>query len=287
MKSVSLKIVITYAFSGILWMIFSDLIFVFATDKNDHPVLVMGTISGFVFLVITSVILYKLISIHFKRLQRSEKQYRGYFEDNPTPMWLYNRKTLKFTDVNNSAIFNYGFAKDEFLQMSILDIRPLEEHQKVMDAVHTFEHDYKNSGVWTHMRKDGTIIFAQVASHLTYLADGPHVMVMAKDITARLQAEVQLKKVNNDLIRQNNTLKEIAWAESHNVRRPLTSILGLLEVLRGTTDEKERELCLNYIEISAAELDIMIHRVSDQINDAVTIEDDIKQKSMAFSAMLQ
>jgi PAS domain S-box-containing protein len=287
MKSVTSKIVIIYFLAGLLWISLSDILFVVIEGKKDHPILVMGSISAALFLIATGFVLHKLISLHFSQLQESEKQYRGYFQDNPTPMWLYNRKTLKFTDVNNAAINSYGFNKDEFLKMSILDIRPPEDHEKVMIAVEAFEDDYKNSGVWTHKRKNGSKFFVQVTSHLSYLHNGVHVMVMAKDITQRMRAEMQLQQVNKDLVRQNNVLKEISWAESHNVRRPLSSILGLLDVLRICTSEQEKELCINYIEISAAELDIMIHNISDLLNDAVTIEDDIKQRSMAVDAMLQ
>lgn len=287
MRSVTSKIVITYVFAGIVWIALSDVLFIAIEGPKDHPFLLMGSISALCFVILTGFLLSKLIALHHSRLQKSEQQYRGYFDDNPTPMWLYNRKTLQFSAVNNAAVSTYGFSRDEFMQMSILDIRPAEDHDRVINAVQGFDDDYKNSGIWAHKRKDGSKLFAQVSSHLTYLGDGSQVMVMATDVTQRLQTEIQLQQLNKDLVKQNNTLKEISWAESHNVRRPLSSILGLLDVLRGSNSEKEKELCINYIEISAAELDIMIHQISDQINDAVTIEDDIKQKSMAFSAILQ
>lgn len=46
------------------------------------------------------------------------------FEKNPNPMWIYDSETLRFLDVNQSAIDTYGWSREEFLKMTILDIRP-------------------------------------------------------------------------------------------------------------------------------------------------------------------
>jgi PAS domain S-box-containing protein len=56
-----------------------------------------------------------------------EERYRLLFDDNPQPMWLFDAETLAFLEVNNAAIENYGYSREEFLQMTILDIRPQED----------------------------------------------------------------------------------------------------------------------------------------------------------------
>lgn len=269
MKSIALKIVLTYQFAGVLWMALSDVLFFLISGSKSGPIIVMGTISGALFLLVTGVVLFKLINLHCNRLQQSEKQYRTYFDDNPTPMWIYDRKTLKFIAVNDAAVFNYGYTKDEFYNMTILDIRPLEHAGKVVESANNFETPYKNSGNWHHKRKDGSDIHVHITSHLTQSNNEQHVMIMAKDITKRLKTESQLKQANEELKRQNEILREISWSQSHNVRRPLASILGLLNVLRISNNELEKELCINYIEISAAELDIMVYEINEQINNAV------------------
>ncbi len=269
MKSIALKIVLIYELAGFLWIATSDVLFYKMKGSRDMPLMYLGTLSGILFLAVTGVILNKLINVHYSRLQQSEKQYRTYFEDNPTPMWIYDRKTLKFIAVNDAAVFNYGYTKEEFYSMSILDIRPPEDTDKVMDAVGSFETAYKNFGTWRHKRKDGTDIYADITSHLTLANQEQHVMIMAEDITKRLQTEEKLQRANEELRRQNELLREISWSQSHNVRRPLASILGLLNVIRISNNELEKELCINYIEISASELDIMVYDINEQINNAV------------------
>jgi PAS domain S-box-containing protein len=269
MKSIALKIVLMYELAGILWIAISDTLFCKIEGSRDMPLMYMGTLSGIVFLLVTGFILNKLINLHYNRLQQSEKQYRTYFEDNPTPMWIYDRKTLKFIAVNDAAVFNYGYSKEEFYNMTILDIRPAEDAEKVIESANNFETPYKNSGNWHHKRKDGTDIYAHVTSHLTLSNNEQHVMIMAEDITKRLETEKKLHQANEELRRQNDILKEISWSQSHNVRRPLASILGLLNVIRISNNELEKELCINYIEISASELDIMVYDINEQINNAV------------------
>ena len=59
-----------------------------------------------------------------EKLRKSEERYRYLFENNPHPMWVYDRKTLAFLDVNEAAIAKYGYSRQEFLKMTIVDIRP-------------------------------------------------------------------------------------------------------------------------------------------------------------------
>ena len=59
-----------------------------------------------------------------EKLQASELRYRLLFKANPHPMWLYDMDTLQFLEVNDAAVHYYGYSRDEFLSMSIKDIRP-------------------------------------------------------------------------------------------------------------------------------------------------------------------
>ena len=59
-------------------------------------------------------------------LRDSEERYRLLFESTPQPIWVYNEETLAFLAVNEAATRTYGFTRDEFLSMTINDIRPSE-----------------------------------------------------------------------------------------------------------------------------------------------------------------
>ena len=60
-------------------------------------------------------------------LRKSEAQYRLLFESNPQAMWVYDLATLRFLAVNCAAVRHYGYSRTEFLDMTIMDIRPPED----------------------------------------------------------------------------------------------------------------------------------------------------------------
>ena len=56
-------------------------------------------------------------------LRRSEKQYRLLFQGNPHPMWVFDLETLAILEVNEAATQHYGYAREEFLGMTLADLR--------------------------------------------------------------------------------------------------------------------------------------------------------------------
>ena len=183
MKSGALKIAAIYTVTGLLWIALSDKALNWAAAAMDIPfVLFISSIKGFAYVIVTGIILYRLILSYNSRLQESEKQYRSYFEANPSPMWIYNRRTLNFTAVNNAAIANYGYSLDEFKRMTILDIRPKADRGKVHTIVKNLKETYNDSGVWAHLKKDGTLIQVRITSHIITSGKEDHIMVMATEV---------------------------------------------------------------------------------------------------------
>src|SRR2546422_8580806 len=95
----------------------------------------------------------------------SERKYRLLFDSNPLPMWVFDRETLRFLEVNKAAIAHYGFSREEFLGMTIMDLRPPEDLPRLMDALSEPVIDQKRAGIWKHRTKDGTIIEVNITSH--------------------------------------------------------------------------------------------------------------------------
>ena len=62
-----------------------------------------------------------------RALKKSEEEYRLLFKANPCPMWLCDQQTLQFLAVNDAAIEHYGYSREEFLSMTIRDIRREED----------------------------------------------------------------------------------------------------------------------------------------------------------------
>ena len=127
-------------------------------------------------------------------LRASEERYRSLFESNPNPMWVYDVETLSFLAVNGAAVEHYGYSQDEFLAMTIKDIRPAEDIPALMDDLSTANGDAKNSAQWRHCRKDRTMIDVEVTSHdLTWLGRRAK-LALINDITERKRAEDRLRQ---------------------------------------------------------------------------------------------
>jgi PAS domain S-box-containing protein len=126
-------------------------------------------------------------------LQESEARYRMLFMANPHPMWVYDLENLAFLLINDAAVAQYGFTWHEFLNMTIKDIRPNEEIPVLMENLAQERQPLEWSGPWKHRKKDGTIIHVEILSHEFDIYGKPARLVVANDITERLQAEEALR----------------------------------------------------------------------------------------------
>lgn len=193
MRSGAFKIAAIYTVAGLLWIVLSDeLLDLFSGTMSMSLIFFISSVKGFAYVLITGLILYRLILNHDSRLQESERQYRSYFESNPSPMWIYNRRTLNYTAANNAAIAKYGYSLEEFKNMTILDIRPKEDVAKVHQTVKGLKSEYNDSGIWTHLKKDGTAIKVRITSHvITSPGKEDHVMVMATEVDPPVKSSVK------------------------------------------------------------------------------------------------
>ncbi|MDP1579554.1 MAG: ABC transporter substrate-binding protein [Candidatus Didemnitutus sp.] len=132
-------------------------------------------------------------------LQESEERYRNLFETTPNPMYIFDVETLRIVMVNEAAIHRYGYTREEFLGMTVAELRPADEAVRLQQAMK----EYSNSppkasgahaaGMWRHRCKDGTILIVEVFTHSLLLNDRPCVLALPFDITAKLAAERALR----------------------------------------------------------------------------------------------
>jgi PAS domain S-box-containing protein len=127
-------------------------------------------------------------------LRESEQRYRVLFESNPNPMWVYDLETLAFLGVNEAAISHYGYSRDEFLSMTIKDIRPAEDVPLLMENVAQVTEGLDEAGVWRHRKKDGTVIDVVITSHTIAFGGRRAEVVLAHDVTEKRRAEEDLVK---------------------------------------------------------------------------------------------
>jgi PAS domain S-box-containing protein len=213
-------------------------------------------------------------------LRESEERHRKLFDNNPHPTWVYDRETLRFLAVNHAAVKKYGYSSDEFLAMTIKDIRPPEDVPLVLESVSAVRNGNENSGIWRHRQKDGTSIDVEITSYALNFSGRPAEVVVAVDITQRKRDEEERRKFIATLATTNEELelrnREVEHATklkskflasmSHELRTPLNAIVGFSDLLAdevpGQLNPKQKRF-VNHIKQGSAHLLQLINDILD------------------------
>lgn len=132
-----------------------------------------------------------------ERLRDSEVRHRRFFELAPYPTWVFDRQTLGFLAVNEAAVREYGYSREEFMRMTLVDLRPPEEVPDLVADVERIGSDAPKRRIWRHLRRDGREIEVEITAGSISFGDRPARIVIARDVTAeqrmtqRLQASEQ------------------------------------------------------------------------------------------------
>ncbi len=134
-------------------------------------------------------------------LLESQQRFRSLFNNNPVPMWVYDQQTLRFLEVNEAAMQEYGYTREEFMQLTLFDIRPAEERNALQHLLQV-RHKTEERGPleYTHRRKDGTSFLVELQSH-ALPPQGAHIprLVVALNIHEREQAIEKLRRSEQQL----------------------------------------------------------------------------------------
>lgn len=126
------------------------------------------------------------------RVADAERQFRLMFQQNPLPFWVFDIETLRFLEVNRAAVMQYGYTREEFLAMTILDIRPPETIENVLLDVGAPREHFGHARMWIHQRKDGSRFEVKVHAANIDFAGTAARLILAEDISERAAYERQL-----------------------------------------------------------------------------------------------
>jgi PAS domain S-box-containing protein len=135
---------------------------------------------------------------HFEEaLRDSEERYRLLFESTPQPIWVYNEETLGFLAVNEAATRTYGYSRDEFLSMTINDIRAQEEIPTLM--IKNDPNDLVISSPWRHRTRGGQTIYVEISSHPVVFDGKNSKLVIVNDVTERKLLDEKQQRLHTSL----------------------------------------------------------------------------------------
>jgi two-component system, cell cycle sensor histidine kinase and response regulator CckA len=171
-----------------------------------------------------------------RRLLESEEEYRLIFDSNPHPMAVFDVGTLSFLAVNEASVHLYGYSRDEFLAMSVTDLRPAAELPALLQQLETLR---DTPGLVTslvkHRKKDGTLLDVEAASNPIEFRGQQARLVLANDVSERKHLEAQLRQAQ-----KMEAVGRLAGGVAHDFNNSLGVILGYTELLLRQVGEAQR-----------------------------------------------
>jgi two-component system cell cycle sensor histidine kinase/response regulator CckA len=201
-------------------------------------------------------------------LRESEERYRVLFDNNPLPMWVIDIETLAFQAVNTAALNHYRYSYEDFLSMTVENLRPSEDlAAKVKNLTGTADKFYR-ADLSKHVKKDGTIIDVETTSHDLIFNGKRSRLILINDVTEQKWAEEALRQ-SEEQLRQAQKLESVgrlAGGIAHDFNNMLTAINGYSDLILKTLPA-----------------DNPLRRNVEEIKKAGTRSAELTQQLLAFS----
>lgn len=196
-------------------------------------------------------------------IRKNESMFRLLFANNPLPTWVIDCQTLRFLQVNDAAVCQYGYSAEEFLRMTALDLRPPEQREELRQFFSSASEDGRYLGQWKHVKKDGKVIDVDFVAHDLDYSGLCVRLAVAQDISERQMLEQQLRQAQ-----KMEAVGRLAGGVAHDFN-------NLLMVIKGHT-----ELLLNILPPADH-----VTRKIEQINRSADRAASLTRQLLAFSRM--
>lgn len=193
-----------------------------------------------------------------EKLEESEQRYLLIFDRNPHPLWVYDQETLRFLAVNEMAIRQYGYTREEFLAMTIEDIRPSEDVDLLRKSLHERDEtpEAQTFGTFRHRKKTGEIIEVEISSSEVTFQGRQAGLVLAVDVTRQRELEQHLLRAQ-----RLDSIGMLAGGIAHDLNNLLMPVMLGVSVVKQTNPEPKVARALENIEKSARRGKDLVSRI--------------------------
>ncbi|HEU4681801.1 MAG TPA: ATP-binding protein [Gemmatimonadales bacterium] len=201
----------------------------------------------------------------YRASQEADERYGMLFESNPQPMWVFDVDTLAFLEVNEAATRHYGYSRDEFLSMTIMDLLPPENAPSVPHGLERSGSRRGDVALTQHQRKDGTVVDMELVSHEMELEGRRARLVLGTDISERTRTRAALQQSEEQLrqAQRMDAAGRLAGGVAHDFNNLLTTIRGFSELLlRDLPDDHARRKDVEQIRKAADRGALLTRQIS-------------------------
>jgi PAS domain S-box-containing protein len=227
-------------------------------------------------------------------LRDSEERYRLLFETTPQPIWVYNEDTFKFVAVNEAATRIYGYSREDFMSMTLNDLRPQEDIPTLLIKSQIGPDELVISSPWRHQTRDKKIIYVEMSSHPVVFDGKNSKLVIVNDVTEKKLLDEKQQKLHTSL--QQSAME---WRQTFNAIDFPVLIVDLSGTIRRANEAAEETVGVEADQIigkslsevadtepwkTASELIEVIKKQQSPVSEEV--KDQISKKTWAITLYL-
>jgi len=161
-------------------------------------------------------------------IKESEEKYKYLFHNNPGLIIIWDLETMEILEVNNTALSEYGYTRDEMMHLNVVELRPQEDQHKIFEFADQMlqSNETKRRRIWRHLKKTGEVMYMDITSHRIEYNNRKAILAIAKNVTEQLHIEEQLRKSHENIRLLNDHLQTVREEERTAIAREIHDELG-------------------------------------------------------------
>jgi PAS domain S-box-containing protein len=201
-------------------------------------------------------------------MQPTGLAYEYLFRNNPIPMWIFNPETLKFYDVNEACLQQYGYTREDFARLNLRDMRPAEDLPRFDQAFSKpFPEPAAGATHWRHLTQDGRVLDISVTGSEATYQGRPARVAALNDVT---QQRVMLDWLKEELV-QATQLSDFRSQMTSMVAHELKSPLSAIKVYRDAIARHSAVKGETILERALDRIDMQVRSMNDMVSDLLLL----------------